>query len=232
MTLCHLTRPGEVPYLQALAWQKQRLEQGIRDPYLPDGLLLLTHPPVYTLGQGGNWGYLKFDPAKTGWEVHRVERGGEVTYHGPGQWVAYPILNLRRHRCDLHWYLRQLEKVVIEMLRGFGIPGERLPGLTGVWVAGQKVAAIGIRVRRWWTYHGLAVNVCPDLQAFEQIVPCGIGDRPVGSLKNFIPGITMGEVGDALLASFAQQFGWCYQEVSLPVWLQIDPHPETLPDLG
>ncbi len=232
MTLCHVTRPGEVPYLQALAWQKQRLERGMRDPQLPDGLLLLTHPPVYTLGQGGNWGYLKFDPAKAGWEVHQVERGGEVTYHGPGQWVAYPILNLRRHCPDLHWYLRQLEEVVIEMLKGFGIPGERLPGLTGVWVAGQKVAAIGIRVRRWWTYHGLAVNVCPDLQAFEQIVPCGIGDRPVGSLKNFIPGITMGEVGDALLASFAQQFGWCYQEVSLPLWLQIDPEPETMTDLG
>ncbi|MEN9245592.1 MAG: lipoyl(octanoyl) transferase LipB, partial [Thermostichales cyanobacterium SRBZ-1_bins_19] len=216
---CQVVMPGEVPYLQAWNWQKQRLHLGLANPKLPDGLMLLTHPPVYTLGQGGDLRWLKFDPQQPSREVYRVERGGEVTYHGPGQWVAYPIVCLKRHRCDLHWYLRQLEEVVIRMLAGFGIPGERLPGLTGVWVEGCKVAAVGIRVTRWWTYHGLAVNVCPDLEAFAEIVPCGIADRPVGSLVQFCPELTMAAVGEALLSSFAEQFGWVYHPLPLERWL-------------
>jgi len=223
---------GEVPYRTAWAWQQARVARLICNPQLPDGLLLLTHPPVYTLGAGADPKFLKSlagqigSPAARpeflsgqGPEILRVERGGEVTYHGPGQWVGYAILNLRRHRLDLHWYLRQLEQVLIETVAHFGLRGERIPGLTGVWVEGRKVAAIGIKVSRWVTYHGFALNVCPDLAAFEAIVPCGIPDRPVGSLVHFCPEVTMAAVAPVLVESFCQVFGLQAQEVSLSEWL-------------
>ncbi|GAB4216192.1 MAG: lipoyl(octanoyl) transferase LipB [Synechococcales cyanobacterium] len=220
MSLCELCQMPETPYSVAHHWQKQRLASSLAHPELPDGLLLLTHPPVYTLGQGGDPRFLKFDPAHSAIEVHRVERGGEVTYHGPGQWVAYPILNLRRHRCDLHWYLRQLEAVVIATVGEWGLRGERVPGLTGVWIEGYKVAAIGIRATRWWTYHGVAVNVCPAMEAFSHIVPCGIGDRPVGSLSQFCPQVTMAEVAEVLLTQFQRQFDWQMQPLTIAAWLR------------
>ncbi len=174
---------------------------------MPDVLLLLQHPPVYTLGQGATLEFLKFDPHHPDYELHRVERGGEVTYHCPGQLVGYPILNLSRHRQDLHWYLRQLETVLISVLDQYGLVGERIEGLTGVWVEGRKVAAIGIKASRWITMHGFALNVCPDLSGFERIVPCGIGDRPVGSLAQFIPDIEFEAVRDRVAVTFADQFG-------------------------
>ncbi|MFS8819275.1 lipoyl(octanoyl) transferase LipB [Synechococcus sp. W60.1] len=224
--------PGEVPYRTAWAWQQARLAHMIRDPQLPDGLLLLTHPAVYTLGAGADPKFLKSlsqpigspaihpeSPSEQEPEILRVERGGEVTYHGPGQWVGYAMLNLKRHRPDLHEYLRQLEEVVIQTLAHFGLQGERIPGLTGVWVQGRKVAAIGIKVSRWVTYHGFALNVCPDLAAFEAIVPCGIPDRPVGSLVQFCPRVTMAAVAPVVVKSFCQVFGLQAQEVSLSEWL-------------
>ena len=119
--------------------------------------------------------------------LFRTERGGEVTYHGPGQLVMYPILNLRRFRTDLHWFLRSLEEVIIRALNEVsGLQGEREDGLTGVWVDGKKVAAIGVRATRWISYHGLALNVTTDLMPFENIVPCGIADRHVGSVAGFL----------------------------------------------
>lgn len=136
----------------------------------------------------------------------RIERGGEVTYHCPGQLVGYPILNLGRHQKDLHWYLRQLEEVLIQALAVHGLKGDRLEGLTGVWVEGRKVAAIGIKVSRWITMHGFALNVCPDLSGFGRIVPCGIGDRPVGSMAEFLPGISLGEVQETVKAAFEAVF--------------------------
>ncbi|MFS8891825.1 lipoyl(octanoyl) transferase LipB, partial [Synechococcus sp. R55.2] len=120
---------------------------------------------------------------------------------------------------DLHWYLRQLEQVLIETVAHFGLQGERIPGLTGVWVQGRKVAAIGIKVSRWVTYHGFALNVCPDLSAFEAIVPCGIPGRPVGSLVQFCPRVTMAAVAPVVVKSFCQVFGLQAQEVSLSEWL-------------
>ena len=232
MPVLHVHLPGEVPYRKAWAWQRTRLAQMIRNPQLPDGLLLLTHPPVYTLGAGADPKFLKSlpgqigspdtqpeSPATGGPEILRVERGGEVTYHGPGQWVGYAILNLKRHCLDIHWYLRQLEQVVIETVAYFGLRGERIPGLTGVWVEGHKVAAIGIKVSRWITYHGFALNVCPDLAAFQAIVPCGIPDRPVGSLVQFCPGVTMAAVAPVLVQSFCEVFGLQAQAVSLAEWL-------------
>lgn len=203
---CRLIEWGYVPY--STAWEaQQKLVQERRDnPDLPDVLILLEHPPVYTLGQGAKLEFLKFDPAKTQPELHRVERGGEVTYHCPGQLVGYPILNLRRHQPDLHWYLRQLEEVLLRVLEVLGLSGARVPGMTGVWVEGWKVGAIGIKVSRWITMHGFALNVCPDLEGFGQIVPCGIPDKPVGSLEQFIPGIEVDRVRAIVVAEFARVF--------------------------
>lgn len=211
--ICWLYGGGLIPYRQAWEWQ-QRLVQsrvallrdGSENSDLPDALLLLEHPPVYTLGQGSSLKFLKFDPTTTDWELYRTERGGEVTYHCPGQLVAYPIFNLRHYRQDLHWYLRQLEAVVIRTLAVYGVWGERIPGLTGVWVEGRKIAAIGIKASRWITMHGLALNVCPDLAGFAQIVPCGIADRPVGSLAEFVPEVDLVAVRRQLAIAFAEVF--------------------------
>jgi lipoyl(octanoyl) transferase len=176
---------GQVPYPEAWAWQQAQVQARKQDSTLPDTLMLLEHPPVYTLGQGSDPGFLKFDPATSPYELHRIERGGEVTYHGPGQLVGYPILNLANHQQDLHWYLRQL---------------------TGVWIEDQKVAAIGIKVSRWITMHGFALNVCPDLSGFDRIVPCGLEGKSVGSLEQWIPGLTIEQVKPIVVQSFEQVF--------------------------
>lgn len=176
------------------------------NPHLDDVLILLEHPPIYTLGQGADEDFLKFNPDQSEWEVVRIERGGEVTYHCPGQLVGYPILNLTYYQKDLHWYLRQLEEVLIRVLALYDLPGERLPGLTGVWVEDKKVAAIGIKVSRWITMHGFALNVCPDLSGFSRIVPCGIADKPVASLEQFVPGVTVKEVRQKVEIAFAEVF--------------------------
>jgi lipoyl(octanoyl) transferase len=204
---CLLCDQGLMPYLDALEWQRSLVGDRIHNPSLDDVLILLEHPPVYTLGQGSNPEFLKFNLDEISHEVHRVERGGEVTYHCPGQLVGYPILNLRRYRQDLHWYLRQLEEILIRVLAIYGLQGERIPAFTGVWLEGRKVAAIGIKVSRWITMHGFALNVCPDMTGFGQIVPCGIADKPVGSLAEWIPGITCQEVRSHVAQTFAEVFG-------------------------
>ncbi|PSO58259.1 MAG: lipoyl(octanoyl) transferase [Cyanobacteria bacterium QH_2_48_84] len=203
---CWLDNQGLVPY--EFAWEEQRslVAQRISNPGLDDVLLLLEHPPVYTLGKGANLDFLKFDPTQTNLPVHRIERGGEVTHHCPGQLVGYPILNLRYYQQDLHWYLRQLEEVIIRVLDSYGLQGTRQPGFTGVWLEGHKVAAIGIKVRRWITMHGFALNVCPELRGFEYIVPCGIGNQPVGSLAQFVPNIEIEQVRSQIATAFAQVF--------------------------
>ncbi len=197
---------GRVPYQTAWDFQRSLVQARIADPELTDQLLLLEHPPVYTLGTGANPAFVQFSP-EAGYELHRVERGGEVTYHCLGQLVGYPILNLRYYQTDLHWYLRQLEAVILQVLAHYDLPGERIAGLTGVWVNGYKVAAIGIKVSRWITMHGFAINVCPDLAGFCQIVPCGIRQRPVGSLAQFLPSITLEQVRQETAIAFAQVFG-------------------------
>jgi lipoyl(octanoyl) transferase len=193
-----------MPYEEAWHWQRSLVQQRRDDPSLDDVLLLLEHPPVYTLGHGSSLEFLTVDPLTI--ELHRTERGGEVTYHCPGQVVGYPILNLTRYRQDLHWYLRQLEEVLIQVLATYGLEGARLPGFTGVWLEGRKVAAIGIKVSRWITMHGFALNVCPDLSGFQKIVPCGIADKPVGSLAEFIPTIDPHEVRERIVMAMAQVF--------------------------
>lgn len=203
---CQIFIADVMPYPIAWDWQKVLVAQRREHPDLPDLLLLLEHAPVYTLGQGSDMAFLKFDPATAPWEVVQVERGGEVTYHCPGQLVGYPILNLAYYQKDLHWYLRQLEEVLIRVLAVYGLIGQRIAGLTGVWVEGHKLAAIGIKVSRWITMHGFALNVCPDLAGFQHIVPCGIANKPVGSLAQFIPDITLNAVRQQVAIAFADVF--------------------------
>lgn len=202
---CWLYNQGLVAYPVALNWQRSLLQARVKNPNLEDVLILLEHPPVYTLGQGANRRFLK-SLDKNAFEVYEVERGGEVTYHCPGQLVGYPILNLQYYCKDLHWYLRQLEEVLIRVLAVYGLKGDRLPGLTGVWLQGIKVAAIGIKVSRWITMHGFALNVCPDLTGFERIVPCGISDKSVGSLAQWIPEINPEQVRLQVKVKFAEVF--------------------------
>ncbi|KAI3465023.1 hypothetical protein Pfo_021686 [Paulownia fortunei] len=180
-----------VPYAEAWSWQKaivkERKASSERNEDFADTLIILQHQPVYTLGTGSSEEYLNFDVNDVPFDLYRTERGGDVTYHGPGQLVMYPIINLRYHKMDLHWYLRSLEEVVICALSStFAIEASRVEGLTGVWVGNQKLAAIGIKVSKWLTYHGLALNVTTDLTPFQQIVPCGIRDRQVGSIKGLL----------------------------------------------
>ncbi|MEL6471948.1 MAG: lipoyl(octanoyl) transferase LipB [Cyanobacteria bacterium J06623_4] len=223
----------QVPYAIAWRWQQQLVSEYkaslVADSALPqsnhkpkasrakDALLLLQHSPVYTLGQGSDSQFLKFDPDSDDHELFRVERGGEVTYHCPGQLVGYPILNLRHYRQDLHWYLRQLEEVLIRTLGRYGLKAERMAGLTGVWIGNRKVAAIGIKVSRWITMHGFALNVCPDLSGFEQIVPCGIADKSVGSMAQFLPeDVTVTAVREVLIGEFEQVFGLSLRRATRP----------------
>ncbi|CCI22282.1 lipoyl(octanoyl) transferase LipB [Microcystis aeruginosa] len=205
--LCGLKIQAITPYSLAWAQQRSLVAARIADPDLPDVLLLLEHPPVYTLGTGSDIKFIKFNLDKTDKEVYRIERGGEVTHHCPGQLVGYPILNLRYYQQDLHWYLRQLEEVMLQTIAIYGLLGERIAGLTGVWVEGYKIAAIGIKVSRWITYHGFAINVCPDLSGFAEIIPCGITNKPVGSLQQFLPNISLMQVQQDLSRVFASVFG-------------------------
>ncbi|CAD5314865.1 unnamed protein product [Arabidopsis thaliana] len=180
-----------IPYKKAWSWQKSILNEKKalidKNQECSDSLIILQHPSVYTMGTGSSENYLNFDIKNAPFDVYRTERGGEVTYHGPGQLVMYPIINLRNHKMDLHWYLRKLEEVVIRVLSSaFAINASRLDGFTGVWVGNKKMAAIGIRVSKWMTYHGLALNVTTDLTPFNSIVPCGIRNRGVGSVKGLI----------------------------------------------
>jgi lipoyl(octanoyl) transferase len=178
----------EVPFSEALAWQRALQADRVAakrkaadDAGLQDTLLLMQHPPVLTLGTGSTLDNVKSreDPP---FELIRTERGGEVTYHGPGQLVMYPVLDLSIYRADVNWYLRALEEVAMRTCRSLGLEAERESGLTGVWVRGGKTCARGVKLSRWVSMHGLALNVCPDLQHFDSIVPCGISDRPVTSI--------------------------------------------------
>jgi lipoyl(octanoyl) transferase len=171
MRTLEVIQAGTVPYEEALAWQRQLAEDRIAGRLPTDVLLLLEHPPVVTLGRNSHPVHL-LQPI--GIDVFEVERGGDVTFHGPGQLVGYPILELRAYKQDLHWYLRTLEQALIEALAILDIPGERNPGFTGVWTRGRKIASIGIHVKQWVTWHGFALNVTTDLAHFDRIVPCGI----------------------------------------------------------
>jgi lipoyl(octanoyl) transferase len=204
-------RLGLVPYGEAMELQKSLVEERRADR-IPDTLLLLEHPHVITLGvkARNTLANVRADAAELtalGVELHESGRGGDVTYHGPGQLVGYPILDLRPDRCDVHRYVRDLEDVLIRTVGGFGLDAGRVPGLTGVWVGDEKIAAIGIRISRWITSHGFALNVATNLDYFGLIVPCGITDRGVTSLEARVGRpIALDEVIAPLVSHFASVF--------------------------
>ena len=168
---------GRRRYGEVLVLQRELVRRRLSERSQPDMLLLVEHEPVVTLGRGTRASSLPVSPAaleRRGLEVFEVERGGDVTWHGPGQLVGYPILDLEAQRADLHWYLRRLESAVVNALARLGVAAGAREGLTGVWTGERKIASIGIHVRRWVTYHGFALNVITDPAAFDSIVPCGL----------------------------------------------------------
>jgi len=204
-------RLGRVPYGEALALQAELVRKR-RAGEIPDQLLLLEHPHVITLGSGSHDEHVLVsaeERSRRGIELFDTGRGGDVTYHGPGQLVGYPILDLKPDRCDLHRYLRDLEEMLIGVLADFGLEGSRKEGLTGVWVDDRKLAAIGVRVSSGWiTSHGYALNVSTDLSFFGTIVPCGIRDHGVGSISGELGrDVPMAEVEEAAVRNFARVFG-------------------------
>jgi lipoate-protein ligase B len=210
---------GTIDYAAALELQRDVARRRIAGEIDEDVLLLLEHPPVVTLGRTAKEGHLVASPERLrtrGVEVFEVERGGDVTFHGPGQLVGYPILDLKRHRRDLHWYLRQVEEALILSLAELGISGERNGGYTGVWTRGRKIASIGVHARDWVTWHGFALNVMTDLSFFDLIVPCGIPDVQMTSIvrETGDAGVTMGGVIDSVSRAFGQAFGLEVRTVS------------------
>jgi lipoyl(octanoyl) transferase len=206
---------GRGSYEETLELQRDLCRRRIGGDLADDLLLLVEHDPVVTLGRGTRASSLPVpvsDLRRRGIEVHEVERGGDVTYHGPGQLVGYPILDLRRHREDLHWYLRQLEAVLIHGLGRLGVDADRRPGLTGVWTRGSKIASIGIHVKQWVTFHGFALNVNTNLSAFDLIVPCGIPDVVMTSvareLSRVDPPALWEEARTEVITAFAEVLGF------------------------
>ena len=204
-------RLGIVAYAEALALQRALVEDR-RVGRIGDVLLLVEHPHVLTLGVRGDEGRSHIlvsaeTLALRGIEVHETGRGGDITYHGPGQVVGYPIVDLKPDRCDVHRYVRDLEDVLIRTAGDFGVQASREPGLTGVWVGREKLAAIGVRISRWVTSHGFALNVTADVEYFNLIVPCGIADRGITSLGRLLGRpIDPRAVEDRIVAHFCEVF--------------------------
>jgi lipoyl(octanoyl) transferase len=207
--ICEARWLGRVEYSTGLAMQERAVE-GYNDGRSPEQLFLLEHPHVLTLGRGGDSDHVLLDPDRLealNIQVHHTGRGGDVTYHGPGQLVGYPIINLRPDRCDVRRYVRDIEEVLIRTIADFGVAGTRIPGLTGVWVGNEKIGAIGVRIARWITSHGFALNVNTDLSYFKLIVPCGTTDKGVTSLSKILGRqIEMAEVAQQVAERFGEVF--------------------------
>ena len=208
----HTLRPGRLPYREALALQEALLET--RPQGDADVLVLLEHPPVITCGRGAREEHLLLSPeelARRGIEVVRTGRGGDVTYHGPGQLIGYPIVDLDAVDRDLHRYLRQLEDVLIAVLATYDVRGERVTGKTGVWVEGEKIASIGVGVRRWVSWHGFALNLDDDLDGFSAIVPCGLTGVRMTSLERLLDRpVFRPEAEERIIHAFATIFDCDY----------------------
>jgi lipoyl(octanoyl) transferase len=208
--ICEAWWLGPVAYADGLRMQERAVER-LRSGEGAEQFLLVEHPHVFTLGRGADGRNILADPVQLqahSIEVHETGRGGDVTYHGPGQIVGYPIINLKPDRCDVHRYVRDLEESLIRSIADFGITGTRISGLSGVWVGDEKIAAIGVRIARWITSHGFALNVNTDLDYFRMIVPCGITDKGVTSISRLLGRtVDMQEVVESVTRHFAQVFG-------------------------
>ena len=207
MRKCELRELGRMDYGQALEWQR-RLVAARQRGEIPDQLLLLEHPHVITLGRNGQLrNLLASDEVldRAGIAFYPTDRGGDVTYHGPGQLVGYPIVDLREWKRDVGAYVRAIEQTIIDTLADYGIAAGRIPKLTGVWVGERKIAAIGVHISRWVTSHGFALNVNTDLSYFEYIVPCGL-TRPVASMAQLGANAGLAEVAGVLAGHFGRVF--------------------------
>jgi len=210
---CELIDVGRMGYAQALALQSDLVERRKRGE-IPDQLLIVEHPHVVTMGRNGHMENVLASPEileRSGIELHYTDRGGDVTYHGPGQIVGYPIFDLREWKRDVVAYVRALEQVLIEALAEFGIVGSRVLGASGVWVEGAKVAAMGVHISRWVTSHGFALNLDTDLDYFKYIVPCGL-PRPVTSMRALGCAAGREEVIAEIACAFARVFGRAIME--------------------
>ncbi len=196
-----------VPFEIAWNWQKAWQLKLLNDLNSPQAVWLLEHPSCFTLGRGASEANLLFEASSSTNFLHRIDRGGEVTHHLPGQLVVYPVLDLRRYKTDLNWYLRQLEQVILDVMTSLNLSGERVNGLTGVWLEGAKVAAVGVGCRRWITQHGLALNINCELTGFNEIIPCGIKGCTVGKLSSWLPGLKVADVKPLIKDSLSNRFG-------------------------
>src|SRR5690349_16703575 len=207
---CRVLRAGLVDYMSGWAWQRELVSQRSAGT-IGDTLLLLQHPHTYTLGRGTKDGHLLVSSetlAAQGITLVESDRGGDITYHGPGQVVGYPVLKLSQHGSDLLRYLRALEETLIVTLASYGITAGRIPGLTGVWVGEEKIAAIGVKLSASGiTQHGFALNVTTDLRYFRQIIPCGIADKGVTSLERLGVTAPRAQVEQRVVAAFGEVFG-------------------------
>lgn len=213
--ICGLLDLGRISYPDAWELQHNMVAERRRNER-EDVLLLVEHDPVYTIGRAGSRSNIlvtEEDLAAAGIAVFEVDRGGDITFHGPGQIVGYPILDLTQHGKDLHSYVRRLEEVIILTMEEYGITGYREPGLTGVWTEQGKIAAIGVGVKGWVSMHGFSLNVMPDMNYFRMIHPCGITDRPVTSMHDL--GIIVG--ADAVKEKLIRHFGEVFNLKFVPV---------------
>lgn len=227
---------GTRPYAEVLELQRAAARARIAGAIPEDLLLLVEHPPVVTLGRSTKAQHLTTPApqlAELGVELHEVERGGDVTFHGPGQLVGYPVVDLKRHRRDLHWYLRQVEEALIVALAGAGVAAGRHAGYTGVWTGEgadddwaprRKIASIGVHARDWVTWHGFALNVTTDLSYFDLIVPCGIGGVDMTSVARERGAADMGEVERLVADAFGRVFSLAPRAVSVET-LGLEPAP-------
>ena len=216
--ICETRDLGRIGWAEAYALQQSLVERRKRGE-IPDQFLLLEHPHTVTMGRNGREENVLAGPeilARTGIEYHQTNRGGDVTYHGPGQLVGYPILDLREWKRDVVAYVRALEQVLIDALAEFGIAAERSEGATGVWTGGAKIAAIGIHISRWVTSHGFALNIDTDLQYFRYIVPCGL-TRPVTSMRECGASASRDEVIAAVRRAFGARIDCQVTESGLAV---------------
>lgn len=208
--LCQVLQLGRVEYAEGLHLQREKVAAR-KAGTIPDTLMLLEHPHVYTLGRNARKEHLLVSRdllASIGAQVFETDRGGDITYHGPGQLVGYPIFDLTAHRRDIAWYMRSLEEVFIGVAADFGVEAGRLPGATGVWVGDEKLVAMGVHVSRWVTSHGFAFNVNTDLRYFDYIVACGLRDKGVTSLERLLgKTVGMNAAESSVIAQLSRVFG-------------------------